>query len=95
MKSKKHIERSPQATSTTANFFVPSLKENVEPNPQVMSKEETQVCAQSCTQVSIDWITREQVIRTEIRRPLKTVECKFSMRSCGGINELSCFLIVK
>jgi len=88
MKSKKHIERSPQATSTT-KFFVPAMKENIEPNPLGLSKEKTQVAAQSCRQVSIDgMVTREHVIQAEIRWALKVVECKLSMRSCDGINEL-------
>ena len=88
LKSKKHIARSPQATSTT-RFFVPALKGNVEPKLQGLPKENNQVAVQSSKLVSIDgMITGEHVIHAEIRWALKVAECKHSMRSCDGIDEL-------
>ena len=87
MKGKKHIYHTPSDNCQSLNTHFQKSKKNEEPTTgQVITNS---ALVTNKNQAARDMFIKENVTRAEIRWALKTVESKFSLRSCEGTNALS------
>ena len=88
MKGKKHINHAPSDNCQSLNIHFQKSKKNEEPTitGQVITNSSL---VTNKNQAAIDnMFKKENVSCSEIRWALKTVESKFSLRSCEGANAL-------
>jgi len=85
MKSKKHSGKTPVDTvSLKVRFSSPT-----ESSESGNSSSQPESASQNNKQSSIgEMVSKENVLRAEVRWVLKTVESKYTQRSCDGLNEL-------